>query len=145
MGWETRSAGILLGCLLAPLAHAQVDLEPLLKKDVLQTRKISPTGEYYAMTVPLEDPEVCAHCGSKAIRQDEATLDTWFSSALWPFSTLGWPDDTEDLRRFYPTSVMETGYDIIFLWVARMIMMGIFALDDVPFEWVYFHGTVRDD
>jgi valyl-tRNA synthetase len=97
------------------------------------------------MTVPLEDPEVCAYCGSKSIHQDEDTLDTWFSSALWPFSTLGWPDDTEDLQRFYPTSVMETGYDIIFLWVARMIMMGIFALDDVPFEWVYFHGTVRDD
>ena len=97
------------------------------------------------MTVPLEDPTQCAHCGSKQIRQDEDTLDTWFSSALWPFSTLGWPDETEDLRYFYPTSVMETGYDIIFLWVARMIMMGIFALDQIPFEWVYFHGTVRDD
>jgi valyl-tRNA synthetase len=97
------------------------------------------------MTVPLEDPAECAHCGSKDIHQDEDTLDTWFSSALWPFSTLGWPDDTQDLRFFYPTSVMETGYDIIFLWVARMIMMGIFALDDIPFEWVYFHGTVRDD
>jgi valyl-tRNA synthetase len=97
------------------------------------------------MTVPLEDPDVCAHCASSHLRQDEDTLDTWFSSALWPFSTLGWPDDTDDLRYFYPTSVMETGYDIIFLWVARMIMMGIFALDEIPFEWVYFHGTVRDD
>jgi len=97
------------------------------------------------MTVLLEDPTQCAHCGSPEIHQDEDTLDTWFSSALWPFSTLGWPDDTEDLRYFYPTSVMETGYDIIFLWVARMIMMGIFALDEIPFEWVYFHGTVRDD
>ncbi|HEX5370559.1 MAG TPA: class I tRNA ligase family protein, partial [Dehalococcoidia bacterium] len=97
------------------------------------------------MTVVIEDPTQCSHCGSQHIRQDEDTLDTWFSSALWPFSTLGWPDDTEDLRRFYPTSVMETGYDIIFLWVARMIMMGLFALDDIPFEWVYFHGTVRDD
>ncbi len=97
------------------------------------------------MTVPLDDPTQCAHCGSSDIRQDEDTLDTWFSSALWPFSTLGWPDETQDLRYFYPTSVMETGYDIIFLWVARMIMMGIFALDEVPFEWVYFHGTVRDD
>ncbi|HEU0075299.1 MAG TPA: valine--tRNA ligase [Dehalococcoidia bacterium] len=97
------------------------------------------------MTVPLDDPTQCAHCGSPNIRQDEDTLDTWFSSALWPFSTLGWPDDTEDLRYFYPTSVMETGYDIIFLWVSRMIMMGIFALDEIPFEWVYFHGTVRDD
>ncbi len=97
------------------------------------------------MTVAIEDPASCAHCRSDSIRQDEDTLDTWFSSALWPFSTLGWPDDTEDLRYFYPTSVMETGYDIIFLWVARMIMLGLFALDEVPFEWVYFHGTVRDD
>jgi len=97
------------------------------------------------MTAALEDPDRCGHCGSAHIRQDEDTLDTWFSSALWPFSTLGWPDDTEDLRYFYPTSVMETGYDIIFLWVARMIMMGLFAMDEVPFEWVYFHGTVRDD
>ena len=97
------------------------------------------------MTVKVEDPTRCAHCGSDRIRQDEDTLDTWFSSALWPFSTLGWPDDTDELRYFYPTTVMETGYDIIFLWVARMIMMGIFALDEAPFEWVYFHGTVRDD
>ncbi len=97
------------------------------------------------MTVAVEDPAECAHCGSKSIHQDEDTLDTWFSSALWPFSTLGWPEDTEDLRYFYPTTVMETGYEIIFLWVARMIMMGIYALNEVPFEYVYFHGTVRDD
>ena len=96
-------------------------------------------------TVAIEDPDRCALCSSDQIQQDEDTLDTWFSSALWPFSTLGWPDDTADLRYFYPTSVMETGYDIIFLWVARMIMMGIFAANDVPFEWVYFHGTVRDN
>lgn len=97
------------------------------------------------MTVALEDPTHCQHCDSENIHQDEDSLDTWFSSALWPFSTLGWPDQTDDLRYFYPTSVMETGYDIIFLWVARMIMMGLFAMNDVPFEWVYFHGTVRDD
>ncbi len=97
------------------------------------------------MTVALEDPTSCEHCNSDQIHQDEDTLDTWFSSALWPFSTLGWPDQTDDLKYFYPTSVMETGYDIIFLWVARMIIMGLFALDEVPFEWVYFHGTVRDD
>jgi valyl-tRNA synthetase len=97
------------------------------------------------MTVAVEDATACGSCGSVDIRQDEDTLDTWFSSALWPFSTLGWPDDTEDLRYFYPTTVMETGYDIIFLWVARMIMMGIYALDQIPFEYVYFHGTVRDD
>jgi valyl-tRNA synthetase len=97
------------------------------------------------MTVAVEDPDRCADCGSAGIKQDEDTLDTWFSSALWPFSTLGWPDDTEDLRYFYPTTVMETGYDIIFLWVARMIMMGLYAMNEVPFEYVYFHGTVRDD
>ena len=71
-------------------------------------------------------------------------LDTWFSSGLWPISTLGWPDDTEDLRRFYPTSVMETGYDILFFWVARMIMMGMAMARDVPFKDVYLHGLVRD-
>ena len=98
------------------------------------------------MTVAIEDPDAAARTAARPnIRQDEDTLDTWFSSALWPFSTLGWPEQTDDLRYFYPTSVMETGYDIIFLWVARMIMMGIFAMDEVPFEWVYFHGTVRDD
>jgi valyl-tRNA synthetase len=97
------------------------------------------------MTVAIDDPDSCEHCGSNSIHQDDDTLDTWFSSALWPFSTLGWPEQTEDLRYFYPTSVMETGYDIIFLWVARMIIMGLYAMDDVPFEFVYFHGTVRDD
>ena len=96
------------------------------------------------MTVAVEDPARCAHCASEDIRQDEDTLDTWFSSALWPFSTLGWPEETEDLRYFYPTTVMETAYDLIFIWVARMIMMGLFAMDDVPFEWVYFHGIVKD-
>ncbi|MEN3027627.1 MAG: class I tRNA ligase family protein, partial [Chlorobiota bacterium] len=74
------------------------------------------------ITVAREDPSTCARCGSARIRQDEDVLDTWFSSALWPFATLGWPDDTEDLRYFYPTTVMETGYDILFFWVARMVM-----------------------
>ena len=96
------------------------------------------------MTVAVEDPTRCAHCGSAEIRQDEDTLDTWFSSALWPFSTLGWPEETEDLRYFYPTTVMETAYDLLFLWVARMIMTGLYAMDDIPFEWIYFHGIVRD-
>ena len=72
-------------------------------------------------------------------------LDTWFSSGLWPFSTLGWPDDTPDLRRYYPTTVMETGYDILFFWVARMIMDGLLFTNDIPFETVYLHGLVRDD
>ena len=79
-----------------------------------------------------------------ALRQDEDVLDTWFSSALWPFSTLGWPQDTERLRRFYPTSVLVTGFDIIFFWVARMIMMGLKFMDEVPFHEVYIHGLVRD-
>src|SRR5579883_355860 len=96
------------------------------------------------MTVSREDPAVCEHCGSSAIHQDEDVLDTWFSSWLWPFSTLGWPDITPDLLRYYPTSVMETGYDIIFFWVARMVMSGIHFLGTIPFDTIYLHGLVRD-
>ncbi len=95
------------------------------------------------MTVTVDDPERCAHCGSARIEQDPDVLDTWFSSALWPFSTLGWPDETSDLRYFYPSSVMETGYDILFFWVARMIMMGLEFMGDVPFRDVFLHGLVR--
>jgi valyl-tRNA synthetase len=91
-----------------------------------------------------ERPGACPHCGSDKLIQDPDVLDTWFSSALWPFSTLGWPEDTEELRTFYPTSVLVTGFDIIFFWVARMIMMGCKFMDDVPFEEVYVHGLVRD-
>ena len=87
----------------------------------------------------------CEACGSTQIEQDPDVLDTWFSSGLWPFSTLGWPDKTPDLARFYPGDVMETGYDIIFLWVARMIFFGIEFMGEPPFETVYFHGTVRDE
>ena len=97
------------------------------------------------LTVAVEDPSACEQCGSTAIRQDEDVLDTWFSSALWTHSTLGWPDDTEDLRYFYPTTVMETGYDILFFWVARMIMMGLENMDDIPFQTVYLHGLIRDE
>ena len=86
------------------------------------------------MTVARETPAACATCGKKDLRQEEDVLDTWFSSALWPFSTLGWPDDTADLRRYYPTSVLSTGSDIIFFWVARMIMMGLRFRKDVPFR-----------
>jgi valyl-tRNA synthetase len=97
------------------------------------------------LTVTMEDPTSCQACGSTNIRQDPDILDTWFSSALWPFSTLGWPDDTEDLRYFYPTTVLETGYDILFFWVARMVMMGLECAGDIPFDYVYLHGMVRDE
>lgn len=96
------------------------------------------------MTVSREDVTVCPHCGSTNLRQDEDVLDTWFSSWLWPFSTLGWPDATPDLQRYYPTSVMETGYDIIFFWVARMAMAGIHFMGLIPFHTIYLHGLVRD-
>ena len=92
----------------------------------------------------MEDPTECPECAGTQIHQDPDVLDTWFSSQLWPFSTLGWPEKTEDLDYFYPTSVLVTGYEIIHIWVARMMMAGLRFMDEVPFEWVYIHGIVRD-
>jgi len=96
------------------------------------------------MSVSRTDLTACPKCGGK-VRQDEDVLDTWFSSALWPFSTLGWPEQTEDLKYFYPTSMLVTGYDIIFFWVARMIFSGIEHMGETPFETVLIHGLVRDE
>ena len=96
------------------------------------------------ITVARQDPDRCAHCGSANIEQETDVLDTWFSSGLWPFSTLGWPDDTPDLRAFYPTTLLVTGFDIIFFWCARMIMFGMEMMGDVPFRQVHIHGLVRD-
>ena len=95
--------------------------------------------------VSKEAPSVCPKCGGKHLTQDEDTLDTWFSSALWPFSTLGWPEKTEELSYFFPTDVLVTGYDIIFFWVIRMIFSSLEQMDDIPFHTVLFHGLVRDD
>lgn len=96
------------------------------------------------VTVSETPPTVCESCGSNKLKQDEDVLDTWFSSALWPFSTMGWPKDTETLKTFYPTSYLVTGHDIIFFWVARMILMGLEFKGDIPFRTVYVHGLVRD-
>ena len=96
------------------------------------------------ITVAKENPGKCEKCGSTHIHQDEDTLDTWFSSALWPFSTLGWPENTEDLKTFYPTNTLITGYDIITFWVSRMVTCGLYQMKDIPFKDVVIHGLVRD-
>ena len=95
--------------------------------------------------VSTVDPDKCPDCGGTALTQEEDVLDTWFSSALWPFSTLGWPDKTKALKTFYPTSLLVTGFDILFFWVARMMMMGLYVMKKVPFKDVYLHALVRDE
>jgi valyl-tRNA synthetase len=97
------------------------------------------------ITVARTAPETCATCGKADLRQDDDVLDTWFSSWLWPFATLGWPDETRELRTFYPTTIMETGYDILFFWVARMMMAGLHFMKKVPFRTVYLHTLVTDE
>ncbi len=96
------------------------------------------------INVEIEKPEKCSKCGSTNLVQDEDTLDTWFSSALWPFSTLGWPEETEDLKTFFPTNTLVTGYDIIFFWVVRMMFSSLEQMGEVPFKDVFIHGIVRD-
>ena len=102
-------------------------------------------GACQHMMTGVQDPSVCEKCGAGELRQEEDVLDTWFSSGLWPFSTLGWPKETPDMRAFYPNSVMETGFDILFFWVARMIMLGKKMTGEFPFHTVYLHPMVRDE
>ncbi len=100
--------------------------------------------EHGHVTVSIDEPKACVECGSTNLEQEQDVLDTWFSSWLWPFSTLGWPDDTADLKKFFPTDTLATGPDIIFFWVARMIMASLEFMDDIPFKDVYFNGMIRD-
>lgn len=97
-----------------------------------------------ATIVEEHQPECCPKCGGK-LRQDEDVLDTWFSAGMWPFSTLGWPDETKELKYYYPTATLATGYDLIFFWIARMIMFGLYVMGDIPFHTVFIHGMVRDE
>ena len=123
--------------------YAELRSSGLSKKEIIDDSKIIHIPKKVSPICSRADLESCPHCGGNVIR-DPDVLDTWFSSALWPFSTFGWPEKTKDLETFYPTSVLVTGFDILFFWVARMIMMGLKFMDDVPFRDVYIHALVRD-
>lgn len=135
--------------LILALKKHYPDLEVTQKTEAyIYTYKFSaeqpPSGTCGEIIVSIEEPTKCPSCGSPNLTQDPDTLDTWFSSSLWTFSTLGWPETTSDLKTYHPTTILETGYDILFFWVARMIIMTGFALSDIPFRTVYLHGLVRD-
>ncbi|MBF0316614.1 MAG: valine--tRNA ligase [Nitrospirae bacterium] len=126
-------------------SYRELTAAGLTHKEIIANAKDMRVGIAVKAITGLVDPTGCPACGSKNIVRDPDVLDTWFSSALWPFSTLGWPDETSDLKTFYPTSVLVTGFDILFFWVARMIMMGLKFMKDVPFRDVYIHALVRDE
>jgi len=126
-------------------AYAELRAVGLAHEDIVTYGEWSNIAADVTPIVAVETPTECPRCHGSRLLQDSDVLDTWFSSGLWPFSTLGWPHDTEDLRYFYPTSLMETGYEIIFFWVARMIMQGLYCVGQIPFRTVYFHGTVRNE
>src|SRR5574337_1084674 len=115
-----------------------------MRKDLNQPMGFNNALTIFNPIVASTPPAACPRCGGHALVRDPDVLDTWFSSALWPFSTMGWPEQTELLRRFYPTSTLVTSFDIIFFWVARMMMMGLKFMNDVPFREVYIHALVRD-
>ncbi|MEW5745757.1 MAG: valine--tRNA ligase [Nitrospirota bacterium] len=124
--------------------YAELRASGLSHDEIIKSSKIIRISKEVKPFCRREDLAACPGCGSSALIRDPDVLDTWFSSALWPFSTLGWPEETDDLGAFYPTSVLVTGFDILFFWVARMLMMGLKFMDDVPFRDVYIHALVRD-
>ncbi|MDI6801627.1 MAG: valine--tRNA ligase [Thermodesulfovibrionales bacterium] len=132
------------GATVAGGRYSELRIAGLSHEEIINNSKVIKISKDVKPVCSREDIKECPECGSKAVIRDPDVLDTWFSSALWPFSTLGWPNKTEDLKTFYPTSVLVTGFDIIFFWVARMIMMGLKFMEEVPFRDVYIHALVRD-
>ncbi len=124
--------------------YTELRLRGLAPEDIIKNANTVKVDKSVTPICSRQDPGECPFCGSKELLRDPDVLDTWFSSALWPFSTLGWPEKTGDIETFYPTNVLITGFDILFFWVARMIMMGLKFMDDVPFRDVYIHALVRD-